>query len=486
MTTDRFKVASASRREVLATGAMFAATAATGCAPKSGVKSPSSALGPKLPELPSGFIWGASTAAAQIEGAAREDGRGLSIWDDFAATPGKIKDGSNPSLADDHYHRYKEDVALMERLGLRAYRFSVSWSRVLPEGAGAPNEAGLDFYSRLIDALLSAGVEPWLCLYHWDLPSALHAKGGWPNRDCADWFEAYAALLGKRFGDRVARWATFNEPNVFTIAGYAAGYHAPGIADLGAYVSAVHTVNLAHGRAVAALRGGGVKKPIGVVCNLQPARPASASPEDAAAAAQFDLLWNHTFADPMILGAYPEGLMPLMSAVLRDGDLAAIRQPLDYLGVNHYSPSYVKADPSAPGGLSIAPPPDGAPMTMMGWEIAPEAFTDTLIAAHKTYGLPIVVTENGFADRTEVGADGKVADAGRIDFLARYISAVAAAIEKGARIDGYFVWSLLDNFEWAEGYVPRFGVVHVDYATLKRTPKASFEWLREEIARGRA
>jgi beta-glucosidase len=373
----------------------------------------------------------------------------------------------------------------MKRLGLDAYRFSVSWSRVLPDGVGAANEKGLDFYDRLIDDLLANGVEPWLCLYHWDLPLALHDKGGWTNRDIAAWFADYASLAGDRFGDRVARWATFNEPGVFTVAGYAVGYHAPGVSDFNAYVSAAHNVNRTHGAAVTALRASGVKGQIGVVCNQQPARPATASEEDKAAAALYDLFWNRTFADPMILGAYPEGLMPIFGGLIEDGDLAMIKQKLDFFGVNHYSPSYVKSDPAAPGGLAQAKPPDGAPVTMMGWEIAPKAFAQTLIQEYARYKLPIVVTENGVADRAGVGPDGKVDDSLRIDYLAKYIGAVASAVQSGARVDGYFVWSLIDNFEWAEGYEPRFGVVHVDFETQKRTPKQSFAWLAAEIARSR-
>lgn len=438
-----------------------------------------------LPNLPDGFIWGASTAAAQIEGAWAEDGRGPSIWDMFSHASGKIRNGDTGDVACDHYHQYKEDVALMKRLGLDAYRFSVSWSRVIPEGVGAINEKGLDFYDRLIDELLTNDIEPWLCLYHWDLPQALHERGGWTNRDIASWYADYASLVGRRFGDRIARWATFNEPGVFTVAGYAVGYHAPGVSDFGAYVAAAHNVNRSHGAGVAALRAAGVKGQVGVVCNQQPARPATPSDDDKAAAALYDLFWNRTFADPMILGAYPDGLTPIFGGLIADGDLAAIRQPLDFLGVNHYSPLYVKSDPAAPGGLALAKPPEGAPVTMMGWEIAPKAFAQTLIQEYARYKLPIVVTENGVADRAEVGKDGSVDDSLRIDYLAKYIGAVASAIDSGARIDGYFVWSLIDNFEWAEGYEPRFGVVHVDFETQARTPKASFHWLAAEIKRQR-
>ena len=467
-----------SRRDVIATGTAFAAASATvGCAQNEA----STFL-----HLPKGFIWGASTAAAQIEGAAMTDGRGPSIWDAFASTPGNIRDGATPAVACDHYHRYKEDVALMKQLGLQAYRFSVSWSRVMPEGTGTINEAGLDFYSHLIDELLANGIEPWLCLYHWDLPLALHERGGWPNRDCAAWFVDYAALLGDRFGDRVERWATFNEPNMFVLAGYGAGTDAPGIADFGAMLAAAHTVNIAHGHAVKALRDLNVKGQIGVICNQQPALPVTPSDDDKAAAAFMDLVWNRSFADPMILGDYPEGLKELYAPFVQDGDLDIIRQPIDFFGLNHYSPTYVKSDPSAIGGIGFGAPPEGAPTTMMGWEIAPDAFAKTLTQEYERYGLPIVVTENGMADAAEVGPDGKVNDQGRIDYLSKYLGAVASVIDAGARIDGYFVWSLIDNFEWSEGYGPRFGVVHIDYETLKRTPKASFYWLAQQIEHQRA
>ena len=430
--------------------------------------------------MPENFIWGASTAAYQIEGAAREDGRGPSIWDVFSHTPGKVKTGETGDVACDHYHRYREDVALMRDLGLDAYRFSVSWSRVLPQGTGAPNEKGLDFYARLIDALQEAGIEPWLCLYHWDLPQALHERGGWTARDAADWFGDYADLLARRFGSRVARWITFNEPNVFTIAGYATGMHAPGVADLGAMTAAAHGVNRAHGRAVDAIRAHS-SAPVGVVCNQQPVRPHRPGTDDEASAAFLDLVWNRMFADPMLLGDYPEGLRPLFASLIEAGDLAAVRRPVDFFGVNHYSPVYVRADASAPGGLALADPPHAAPKTMMGWEIAPDAFRATLVAEHRRYGLPIVVTENGVAFPDRPGPDGRVDDRGRIAYLDAYLGAVAGAVADGARIDGYFVWSLLDNFEWAEGYAPRFGIIHVDYATQKRTPKASFGWLRDRI-----
>lgn len=438
-------------------------------------------MGPKLPSFPKSFIWGASTAAYQIEGAAREDGRGPSIWDTFSHTPGKVKTGDTGDVACDHYHRYKEDIALMRELGIKAYRFSVSWPRVLPEGEGAANEKGLAFYGRLIDALLEAGIEPWLCPYHWDLPQALHERGGWTDRRSADWFGGHADLLARRFGDRVARWATFNEPNVFVLLGYGAGLHAPGVSDVSAMLSAAHNVNRAHGAAIDAIRGKS-NAPIGIVCNQQPVRASRPGTDDDAAAVFLDLVWNRMFADPMILGAYPEGLAGMFEPLLQSEDIEAIRRPLDFFGLNHYSPVYVRSDPAAPGGLALAEAPRSAPKTMMGWEIAPDAFRDTLIFEHQRYGLPIVVTENGIAFEDAVDSSGRVSDPGRTDYLSSYIGAVAEAMKAGARIDGYFVWSLLDNFEWAEGYVPRFGLVHVDYATQKRTPKDSFHWLRHNIS----
>lgn len=440
---------------------------------------------PHLPELPPNFLWGASTAAYQIEGAAAEGGRGPSIWDEFTHTPGKVSDGNTGDRACDHYHRYKEDVALMKRLGLDAYRFSVSWSRVLPDGVGAANEAGLDFYDRLIDELLRNDIAPWLCLYHWDLPLALHRRGGWTNRDSADWFAEYALLLSARFGDRVAAWATFNEPGVFTLWGYGEGKHAPGISDFASVLSVAHNVNRAHGAAVKALRAGPGSAPVGVVCNQQPVRAAGASEDDANAALLVDALWNRMFADPMILGAYPDLLQPLFAGLTQEGDLELIRQKLDFFGLNHYSPIYVRRDAARPGGVAPATPPADAPLTMMGWEISAEAFRATLFEEYQRYRLPIYVTENGVADRAEPGPDGSVRDGLRIDYLADYIGAAARAIRDGADIRGYFVWSLIDNFEWAEGFEPRFGLVHVDYETFVRTPKDSFFWLAGEISRMR-
>ena len=437
----------------------------------------------QLPALSKDFIWGVSTASYQIEGAVNEDGRGSSIWDDFSHTPGKIKTGETGDIACDHYHRYKEDCALMADLGLDAYRFSIAWSRVLPEGRGQPNEKGLDFYDRLIDELLERSIQPWICLYHWDFPSALFARGGWTVRESCDWFADYTRLVGERYGDRVKHWATFNEPGVFTFLGYAEGRHAPGLQDLDALVKTAHNVNRSHGAAISLLRETVLDAKLGVVCNQQPTRVAGDTEEDRQAATLFDLIWNRIYPDPMILGAYPPELSEYMDPLTEDGDLALIQQPLDYLGINHYSPNYVRYDKKGVGGIAAMPPPDGVPTTQMGWEISADAFRDTLIHEFGRYKLPIYITENGIAFPDAPNAEGAVNDEGRIDFFIDYLGAVYQAIEKGADVRGYFAWTFVDNFEWAEGFAPRFGLVHLDLETQKRTPKQSFHWLASEIER---
>lgn len=429
-------------------------------------------------DFPEDFVWGASTASYQIEGAYAEGGRGLSIWDAFSAEPGRVKNGDTGNVACDHYHRYAEDVALMKAANFRAYRFSVSWSRVLPEGRGNPNEAGLDFYDRLTDELLKNGVEPWLCLYHWDLPLALHKSGhGWTSREIVPLFADYAGLLAKRLGDRIRTWATFNEPNMFTMLGYGAGVHAPGIRDREAWLDAVHHVNLAHGAAVRRLRADlpeGAK--LGSVPNLQPALPATDTDEDREAARKMDAAMNRATADPVFLGKYDPITREWMGARIRPGDEEAIYAPLDWLGLNHYSPTYASARTNAFGFRNMDPP-EGAEKTLMGWQVVPSAFRDILIETSKRYRLPVYVTENGMADSVEPDTKGVVNDAGRVSYLDRYLGAVAEARAAGADVRGYLVWSMLDNFEWAMGYGPRFGIVHVDYQTLKRTPKASYRYL---------
>ena len=434
----------------------------------------------KRSDFPEDFVWGASTASYQIEGAYQEGGRGLSIWDAFSAEPGRVKNGDTGNVACDHYHLYKDDVALMKGANFGAYRFSTSWSRVLPEGRGKPNEAGLDFYDRLTDELLRNGVAPWLCLFHWDLPLALHEAGlGWTNREIAPLFADYAGLMAKRLGDRVTHWATFNEPNMFTMLGYGAGMHAPGIRDREAWLDAVHAVNLSHGAAVRRLRAelpAGAK--IGSVPNLQPALAATDTDEDRAAAARMDSAMNRGTADPVFLGKYDPIMREWLGDRLKPGDEAAIYAPLDWLGLNHYSPTYAQARDNA-FGFRNAAPPEGAETTLMGWHVQPGAFSDILIETSKRYGVPVYVTENGMADDIEPDANDAVNDAGRVSYLERYLGAVLEARAAGANVRGYLVWSMLDNFEWAMGYGPRFGIVHVDYKTLKRTPKASYRFLAE-------
>jgi beta-glucosidase len=422
------------------------------------------------------FVWGVSTSSYQIEGAEQVDGRGPSIWDGFCRQPGRIANGDTGEQACDHYHRYREDIALMRSLGVKAYRFSVAWPRVLPAGRGGVNEGGLAFYDRLVDALLEAGIEPWLCLYHWDLPQALQDLGGWAERDSAAWFSDYARLIAGRLGDRVKRFATFNEPSVFTLFGYSFGWHPPATDDLVSFHAAIHHVNLAHGAAVDVLREQVAGASIGSIHNMQPSRPVHPTPADQKAAAILDDIWNRAFADPQMIGDYPASLRGGIDLHLRDGDMQRICRPIDWLGINHYSPIYAKAEGASPLGFAWADAPAGVARSPIGWQVDPKAFRDTLLDAHDRYGLPMYVTENGAGAVEKPDAAGAVHDAERINYLSTYIDAMHEAIEIGADVRGYFVWSLLDNFEWGAGYANRFGLVYVDYATQRRIPKASARW----------
>jgi beta-glucosidase len=427
---------------------------------------------------PPTFVWGVSTSAFQIEGATREDGRGPSVWDTYGAS-GRVANHDTGDVACDHYHRYPEDIALMRRLGVRAYRFSVAWSRVLPQGRGAANEAGLAFYDRLVDALLEAGIEPWLCLYHFDLPQALDNLGGWAVRDSAGWFADYATLVGRRYGDRVKRFATINEPSIFTLFGYALGGAAPDATSVSTLRRAIHNVNLAHGAAVDALRVLVPRASIGAIHNVQPCLPST--PADADAADLLGAYWNAAFPDPQCLGHYPSRLVEVMEPYVRPGDLARICRPLDWFGLNHYSPIYAAANPNSPLGVALGAGPADVSQTPIGWPIVPEALCETLHQVHNRYRLPIYVTENGLGAHDAPDADGKIDDTSRIEFLSAYIAAVRRAISESVDVRGYFVWSLLDNFEWASGYAVRFGLVHVAYPTQKRTAKASFFWYADLI-----
>ena len=446
--------------------------------------------------FPAGFVWGAATAAYQIEGAVKEDGRGPSIWDTFARTPGKTYRGHTGDVACDHYHRYADDVAMMAQLGLRSYRFSVAWPRIRPDGTGPVNHRGLDFYDRLADELIARGIDPVITLYHWDLPQTLEDRGGWTNRDTAEAFADYALAVHGRLGDRVTTWTTLNEPWCSAYLGYSVGRHAPGRQDPAAAFAAVHHLNLAHGLAVAALRTAGART-LGVTLNPASVIPLDAeSPGDRAAAQLIDGLHNRIFTEPMLRGAYPADILEHLERFggtprMRDGDLALIHQPIDVLGVNYYSPTYVSAVPAAPGrpadypgsaGIHFRPPV--GPVTDMGWQIDAPAFTRLLVRLGRDYPeVPLLITENGAAYPEGPGPDGAVHDTARIAYLDEHLRACHDAIAQGVDLRGYFVWSLMDNYEWAEGYRKRFGVVHVDYATQERTPKDSALWYREVIAR---
>ncbi|WP_405520756.1 GH1 family beta-glucosidase [Streptomyces canus] len=427
-----------------------------------------------IPRFPVGFLWGVSTSAHQIEGAADE--RERSVWDTFTAEPGRVKDGSTAAVACDHYHRYREDVALLAGLGVDAYRFSISWPRVRSEG-------GLDFYDRLVDELVAAGVRPVPTLFHWDLPVALHEKGGWLERDTASRFAEYVSLVADRLGDRVKKWITLNEPAEHTLFGHALGAHAPGKQLMFDALPAAHHQLLGHGLAVQALRASGAAD-IGIANSHGPTWPASQEQPDLEAADFYDLLLNRLFAEPVLLGEYPSGLGDLMPGDVA-ADLKIISEPLDFYGVNYYAPTRVGAPQGEDiefGGLTIpAELPfsvqeiENVPVTDFGWPVVPEGLTELLTTFHERYGdrlPPVVITENGCSYE---GVD----DQDRIAYLDGHIRALHQAVEAGVDVRGYFVWSLMDNFEWAEGYARRFGLVHVDFETLARTPKASYAWYQE-------
>jgi beta-glucosidase len=431
--------------------------------------------------FPEGFLWGVSTAAYQIEGAVREDGRGPSIWDIFCHLPGTIANGDTGDIACDHYHRWPEDVALMRELGIGAYRLSTAWPRILPEGRGEVNTKGFEFYDRLIDGILEAGIEPWICLYHWDLPQALEYRGGWQNRDTAKWYAEYVQLTVRRLGDRVKHWATFNEPNCACVKGYGDGGHAPGVRGRQSALNAIHMMNLAHGLGIEAMRSERADLLLGNIYNFHLYEPASGREEDEIACELLDALWNRSFPDPQMLGQYPEPLASELEPLVEPGDLDLIRQKLDYFAFNHYSRSRVRRDPDHPFEVGPLPPEPGAPVTDMGWEIAPDAFRATMVEAKERYAgdLPIYILENGAAFPDRVDPDGRIRDEARISYLRSYLGAVQDAIAAGVAVRGYFVWSLLDNFEWALGYGKRFGLVHVDYETQERRPKDSFHFYAE-------
>ncbi|MGW2028768.1 GH1 family beta-glucosidase [Streptomyces sp. NPDC001811] len=458
---------------------------------------------PTTVAFPPAFHFGAATSAYQIEGAVREDGRTPSIWDTFSHTPGRTAGGETGDIAVDHYHRYRDDVALMAELGLTAYRFSVSWSRVQPTGRGPAVQRGLDFYRRLVDELLAQGITPALTLYHWDLPQELEDAGGWPHRDTAFRFAEYAQLVGEALGDRVEQWITLNEPWCSAFLGYASGVHAPGRTDPAASLRAAHHLNLGHGLAVSALRAAmPAGNRIAISLNSSVVRPLSQDPADLAAARRIDDLANGVFHGPILHGAYPPSLLEATRSVtdwshVLDGDVRTINAPLDALGLNYYTPTLV----SAAAGGAEGPRADGhgssdhspwpaaddvlfhqtpGDRTEMGWTIDPTGLYDLIMRyTREAPGLPLHITENGAAYDDKPGPDGRVHDPERIAYLHTHLAEVRRAIADGADVRGYYLWSLMDNFEWAYGYGKRFGAVYVDYATLERTPKSSARWYGE-------
>ncbi|HTX26675.1 MAG TPA: GH1 family beta-glucosidase [Streptosporangiaceae bacterium] len=452
-----------------------------------------------MPRFPAGFYWGVATAAYQIEGAVDQDGRGVSIWDTFCQRPGVIADGQSGAVATDSYHRWEQDVALLAGLGATAYRFSIAWPRVQPDGTGPVNRAGLDYYDRLTDALLAAGITPVPTLYHWDLPQPLEDAGGWMSRETAQRLADYAAIAAGRLADRVGLWITLNEPFVVTALGYMLGLHAPGRALLLDGLPSAHHQLLGHGLATAALRAAGASQ-VMLTNNYSPAWPASPSPADEAAARAYDTLHNRIFTDPVLLGRYPDlsafGLgggddETSGQAWVHDGDLAVISARLDGLGVNYYMPTGVAAPPDAadsPQPFQLQPI-SGYPVTAFGWPVIPGGLTELFGLLAGRYGPalpPLYVTENGCSNDDRPAGDGTVDDQFRVDYLDGHLRAVHAAITAGADVRGYFHWTLADNFEWNEGFRQRFGLVYVDHATQARTPKRSYDWYRRLIARQRA
>ncbi len=444
-----------------------------------------------MPRFPANFTWGVATAAYQIEGAVAEDGRGVSIWDTFCRQPGAVRDGQTGDVAADHYHRWAEDVALMAEVGIDSYRFSLAWPRIQPGGSGGGNKAGLDFYDRLTDGLLAVGVNPMPTLYHWDLPQPLEDAGGWMARDTAYRFADYASLAADRLADRIPLWITLNEPFVVTAFGYALGIHAPGKALMLDALATAHHQLLGHGLATAALRATGVSQ-VAITNNYSPAWPASQSAADLAATAAYDALHNRLFTDPVLLGSYPD-----LSAFrvpkggldcVQDGDLAIISAPIDALGVNYYNPTRLSALPDSPLPFQLEPIP-GYPVTNFGWPVIPAGLTEMLTTLNDRYAdrlPPIYITENGCSVADEPDASGVIDDQPRIAYLDGHIRAVFDAMVAGVDVRGYLLWTLMDNFEWSEGYHQRFGLAYVDFVSQRRTPKASFSWYRDMIAAQRA
>ncbi|HEY2522860.1 MAG TPA: GH1 family beta-glucosidase [Streptosporangiaceae bacterium] len=438
-----------------------------------------------LSVLPDGFTWGVATSAYQIEGAVAEDGRSPSIWDTFAHTPGKVAGGDTGDAACDSYHRWPEDLGLMKELGVGAYRFSIAWPRVMPGGGGPVNLAGLDYYDRLVDALLAAGVTPYPTLYHWDLPQVLQDRGGWASRDTAGCLAEYASVVAARLGDRVTNWVTVNEPRCAAWIGHLEGRHAPGIADIDVAVPASFHLLLGHGLAAQAVRAAAPGARIGLVNVFHTCEPASNRPEDIEATARFDGHVNRWWLDPIHGRGFPADMQRVYGIDLPEqpGDLATIATPLDFLGANYYSPAVIADDPGGPVPHARDVPPDGVPQTMLRWEIRAAGLEQVLLRLAREYGArEVIVTENGSAWADRITPDGQVHDGERIRYLEEHLAACVRAVRRGVPLAGYFAWSLLDNFEWDYGYNARFGLVYVDYATQQRVMKDSGRRYAEIIA----
>ncbi|MGI6668620.1 MAG: GH1 family beta-glucosidase [Acetivibrionales bacterium] len=436
--------------------------------------------------FPDNFLWGAATAAYQIEGACREDGRGESIWDRFSHTPGMTYNGHTGDIACDHYHRYEEDIEIMKKIGLKTYRFSVSWPRIFPEGKGEPNEKGINFYKNLVKMLAESGIKPAVTLYHWDLPQKLQDSGGWANRDTVDCFVRYARYVFENLGETVPVWITHNEPWVASFVGNWYGDHAPGITDFKTAMKVSHNLLLSHGLTVKVYREMGFKGEIGITLNMNAVYPASEKEEDKEAAERYNEFLNKWFADPVLKGTYPEKLRQWLddhgvAHEINSGDMETISQPVDFLGINNYYSSFIEYD-SGYWPVYASEKDTGREKTQMGWEIYPEGIYDLLVYLRKRYGdIKILITENGAAFDDIVNHEGKVEDDGRISYLRRHLEQVHRAIQSGVDVAGYYAWSLMDNFEWGHGYSKRFGLVYVDYESQQRILKKSACWYGDVI-----